>query len=192
MHSLRGHHPASGRVTGIPQYRRPHHVSSSECACAHTADGCLASTRSADLRCVHACRCDGLRSLHTRDLSAATEWSSGVARHNPPAVLPSVGPTRPQPRALGPKEEGHLPKSPSRSIVGGRIGRGGGRRSPHVACLAAAGGATARRCGGSLPPRCVPSRHLQHHPTPRPGTGSAAGATVAMFAPCAREPSRRL
>ena len=32
MHSLRGHHPASGRVTGIPQYRRPHHVSSSECA----------------------------------------------------------------------------------------------------------------------------------------------------------------
>ena len=88
--SLRGHHSASDE--------RPTLLSAGSCTmsqadthtpCMRAADGRLASTRSAGLRRMHACRCGGLRSARARPLRCG-----GVAlrrRSAQPALHASVG-----------------------------------------------------------------------------------------------------
>ena len=210
-HSSHSTHPCT-RFVGItpPQSSDRHSPVPAAAPCykrhaiaASAADGCLASTRSTGPRSMHACRCHGSRSAHMRHLSAATEWLCGVARHNPPTAPPSVGPTWPKPGTPGPKEEGRLPKSPSRSIVRGRNGRGRGLRDTLVACLAAAAARRAYRCHGSLPSGCDPLTLLaasSHAKGPARGSlgrchrrlSSAMCARARSMAPAAARPVRAM
>jgi hypothetical protein len=149
--------PRLNRVTDTPQCRRPHHVTSG------TRSSRAPPTDVWPLRVPQVCAACTLaaataRAQHARHLSAATEWLCGVARHNPPTALPSVGLTWPKPGAPGPKEEGRLPKSPSRSIVRGRNGRGRAFRPKGLPC----------RCRGSA---CLPLPRFAAHGMWSPSSG---------------------
>ena len=182
-------------MTGIPQYRRPHHVSSGVHA-VHTPPTDVWPLRVPQVCAACTLAAATARAQHARHLSAATEWLCGVARHNPPTALPSVGLTRPKPGAPGPKEEGRLPKSPSRSIVRGRIGgaavpsRGGSDLAP-VARLAAAAAWRADRCHGLLPSGCGPLTLLAASSHAKgPARGSLGRCHRRLKAPCAPGPDR--
>ena len=160
------------QATDTPQCRRPHHVTSR-----HTRDARALPTDVWPLRvllvCTHATRAAAAACvlMRARGLSAAAERRSSVARRNPLITLPLVGPARPRPRAWEPKEDGRSPESPSRSIARGRNGLGRGLGSSRGLPCHSGDLACLPRRRHTLPPGCVPPRHLQHRPT--------AGATVA-------------